>query len=103
MLDRTIKVVKMDLNKLNDLANRIMKGGRSAGVGVGFLAAIGGAAYGLYQSMYTGITPTDTWFICNPNFVVFCLNTASLLHSVYRCTFMRHAITVYVRLHHWYR
>lgn len=43
----------MDLNKLNDLANRIMKGGRSAGVGVGFLAAIGGAAYGLYQSMYT--------------------------------------------------
>ena len=44
----------MDLNKLNDLANRIMKGGRGAGAGVGLLAAIGGAAYGVYQSMYTG-------------------------------------------------
>ena len=49
------KVAKMDVNKLNDLANRIMKGGRGAGAGVGLLAAIGGAAYGLYQSMYTGM------------------------------------------------
>ena len=45
----------MDVNKLNDLANRIMKGGRGAGAGVGVLAAIGGAAYALYRSMYTGI------------------------------------------------
>jgi len=50
-----ILVITMDVNKLNDLANRIMKGGRGAGVGMGFLAAIGGAAYGLYQSMYTGV------------------------------------------------
>ena len=44
----------MDLNKLTELANRLMKGGRGAGVGIGFLAAVGGAAYGLSHSMYTG-------------------------------------------------
>ena len=44
----------MDLNKLSELANRIMKGGRGAGVGIGFLAAAGGAVYGLSHSMYTG-------------------------------------------------
>jgi len=49
----------MDLNKLNDLANRIMKGGRGAGAGVGLLAAIGGAAYGVYQSMYTGMLSSE--------------------------------------------
>lgn len=43
----------MDPNKLNDLANRVMKGGKGAGVGLGFLAVAGGAAYGLYKSMYT--------------------------------------------------
>jgi len=52
----------MDVNKLNELANRIMKGGRGAGVGVGFLAAVGGAAYGLYQSMYTGTLCTE--YLC---------------------------------------
>ena len=45
----------MDPNKLNDLANRLMKGGRGAGVGLGFIAAVGAAAYGLSHSMYTGI------------------------------------------------
>jgi prohibitin 2 len=43
----------MDPNKLNDMANRVMKGGKGAGIGLGFLAAIGGAAYGVYQSFYT--------------------------------------------------
>lgn len=43
----------MDKNKLNDLASRLQKGGRGAGVGAGFLAAAGGIAYALYQSMYT--------------------------------------------------
>jgi len=35
------------------MANRVMKGGKGAGIGLGFLAAIGGAAYGVYQSFYT--------------------------------------------------
>jgi prohibitin 2 len=43
----------MDPNKLNDLANRMIKGGKGAGIGLGFLAAAGGVAYGLFQSMYT--------------------------------------------------
>lgn len=43
----------MDKNALNDLAGRIQKGGRGAGIGAGFLAAAGSIAYGLYQSMYT--------------------------------------------------
>lgn len=43
----------MDKSKLTDLANRLAKGGKGAGVGLGFLAAAGGLAYGLYQSMYT--------------------------------------------------
>jgi len=40
---------------VTELANRLMKGGRGAGVGIGFLAAVGGAAYGLSHSMYTGM------------------------------------------------
>ena len=44
----------MDPQKLKDVAGRLQKGGRGAGIGVGFLAAAGGLAYGLYQSMYTG-------------------------------------------------
>ena len=44
----------MDPNKLNDLAGRVMKGGKGAGIGLGFLAAAGSVAYGLFQSMYTG-------------------------------------------------
>lgn len=43
----------MDRSKLTDFANRLAKGGKGAGVGLGFLAAAGGLAYGLYQSMYT--------------------------------------------------
>lgn len=43
----------MDKNKLTELANRLMKGGRGASVGLGVFAAVGGVAYGLYQSMYT--------------------------------------------------
>ena len=44
----------MDKNKLNDLAGRLQRGGKGAGVGLGFLAAAGGIVYGLYQSLYTG-------------------------------------------------
>lgn len=44
----------MDKNKLNDFANRLAKGGKGAGVGLGFLAAAGGLAYTMFQSMYTG-------------------------------------------------
>lgn len=52
-MDLSIKLGTMDLNKLTELANRLMKGGRGAGVGIGFLAAVGGAVYGLSHSMYT--------------------------------------------------
>lgn len=43
----------MDKNKLNDLAGRLQRGGKGAGVGLGFLAAAGGIVYGIYQSLYT--------------------------------------------------
>lgn len=43
----------MDKNKLTDLANRVLKGSRGASLGIGVIAAVGSAAYGLYQSMYT--------------------------------------------------
>lgn len=43
----------MDKNKMTDMANRLMKGGRGASVGLGIAAAMGGVAYGLFQSMYT--------------------------------------------------
>jgi len=35
------------------MANRLLKGGRGATMGLGIVAAIGGTAYGLFQSMYT--------------------------------------------------
>jgi len=38
---------------MTDMANRLMKGGRGASVGLGVVAAVGGVAYGLFQSMYT--------------------------------------------------
>jgi len=38
---------------MTDMANRLMKGGRGASVGLGVVAAIGGVAYGMFQSMYT--------------------------------------------------
>ena len=44
----------MDPNKLGDLAGRLQKGGRGAGVGGGLLAAVGALAYGISQSFYTG-------------------------------------------------
>lgn len=43
----------MDASKLNDLAGRLQRGGKGAVPGIGLLAAAGGLAYGLYQSMYT--------------------------------------------------
>ena len=45
---------KMDKNKLSDLAGRLQKGGKGAGVGAGLIAAAGAAMYGIYQSFYTG-------------------------------------------------
>ena len=44
----------MDPKNLKDMAGRLQKGGKGAGIGLSFLAAAGGVAYGLYQSMYTG-------------------------------------------------
>jgi prohibitin 2 len=43
----------MDKNKLSDLAGRLQKGGKGAGIGAGLIAAAGAAVYGLYQSFYT--------------------------------------------------
>lgn len=44
----------MDKNKLSDLAGRLQKGGKGAGIGAGLIAAAGAAMYGIYQSFYTG-------------------------------------------------
>lgn len=44
----------MDPQKLKDIAGRLQKGGRGAGLGLGLLAAAGGLAYGAFQSFYTG-------------------------------------------------
>ncbi len=44
----------MDPEKMKDFAGRLQKGGRGAGVGLGFLGAAGAVVYGLYKSMYTG-------------------------------------------------
>jgi len=38
---------------MQDMANRLLKGGRGASMGLGVVAAVGGVAYGLFQSMYT--------------------------------------------------
>lgn len=43
----------MDPNKVQDFLGRLQRGGKGAGIGAGVLAAVGGIAYGLYQSMYT--------------------------------------------------
>lgn len=44
---------KMDPKKINDFMGRVARGGRGAGIGAGFIAAAAGAAYGIYQSLYT--------------------------------------------------
>ncbi|XP_067946943.1 prohibitin-2-like [Watersipora subatra] len=38
---------------MEDIGGRVARGGKGAGVGVGLLGAIGAAAIGLYQSVYT--------------------------------------------------
>jgi len=43
----------MDPKNLKDMAGRLQKGSKGAGIGFGLLAAAGGLAYGLYQSLYT--------------------------------------------------
>jgi prohibitin 2 len=58
----------MENKNWGELLGRLQKGGKGAGIGLGFLAAAGSAAYGLYQSMYTG-----TWFSF--------LNSAAQLHK----------------------
>ena len=45
----------MDGKKLGDLAGRLQKGGKGAGIGLGLLAAAGGAIYTISQSFYTGV------------------------------------------------
>ena len=73
----------MDLNKLTEFANRLMKGGRGAGVGIGFLAAFGGAAYGLSHSMYTGVlTVLSTSFTCIRMITSSCDISRSKIHNV---------------------
>lgn len=37
------------------MANRMAKGGKGAGMGLGLMGALGAAAIGLYQSIYTGM------------------------------------------------
>ena len=49
----------MDPKKLGDLVGRFKSGGKGMGAGIGFLAASGALAYGLFQSMYTGISNLD--------------------------------------------
>ena len=39
---------------MEDAAKRMAKAGKGAGMGVGLMSALGAAAVGLYQSVYTG-------------------------------------------------
>lgn len=39
---------------MEDVAGRMARAPKGAGIGVGLLGALGAAAYGLYQSVYTG-------------------------------------------------
>jgi len=43
----------MDPKNLKDMAGRLQRGGKGAGIGVGLLGAAAGLAYGMYQSLYT--------------------------------------------------
>merc|ERR1712165_689399 len=51
--DLSKKLHKMDPQNLKDMAGRLQRGGRGAGIGGALLAAAGGIAYGLYNSFYT--------------------------------------------------
>ena len=59
----------MDPQNLKDMAGRLQRGGRGAGIGGAMLAAAGGIAYGLYNSFYTGkkFYENFTWAIINVN------------------------------------
>ena len=39
---------------MEDIGGRLARGGKGAGIGAGLLGAIGAAAMGLYQAVYTG-------------------------------------------------
>lgn len=39
---------------MEDVAGRFAKAPKGAGIGAGLLGALGAAAYGLYQAVYTG-------------------------------------------------
>mgnify|MGYP001793597685 CR=1 FL=1 len=39
---------------MEDVAGRMARAPKGAGLGVGLLGALGAAAYGLYQSVFTG-------------------------------------------------
>jgi prohibitin 2 len=43
----------MDPKNLKDMAGRLQRGGKGAGIGLGLLGAAAGLAYGMYQSLYT--------------------------------------------------
>jgi len=50
----------MAQSKLNDLAGKLGKGGPPGlGIGLKVLAAVGAAAYGVSQSLYTGKDKAD--------------------------------------------
>lgn len=45
---------KMAANKGQEAMKKMLQNSRGAGLGVGFLAAAGAAAYGVAQSIFTG-------------------------------------------------
>lgn len=44
----------MDKQKISDLAGKLARNGKGAGVGAGVMALVGAAVYGGYQSLFTG-------------------------------------------------
>ena len=52
---------------MEDAAKRMAKAGKGAGMGVGLMSALGAAAVGLYQSVYTGKPTTLTNFSLAPS------------------------------------
>lgn len=59
----------MAQSKLNDLANKFSKGPTGLNVGFKVVAAAGLAAYGISQSMYTGM-----WLISFPIHIIIQFN-----------------------------